>query len=130
MSNPINIDDFTQDKILELAGYHVAIAHFVRLWERKELTWEQCCYGIIFALLERNTDLTKDLMAFTQLKYIPTLKVKDIPPETISQIANYPSSILYTGIDVATGKDKTVKIVATSEASNIVDNEVNKKSDA
>lgn len=90
----ITEEDLTREKIMELARLHPVVAHYYTLWEMKRLTWEQASYGIILALIERNTSLTKDLLALRTTSLTPVLHFNEIPDDMLSQAANLPQGKL------------------------------------
>ena len=90
-AKPYDEQDLTQDKILELALHHPMIFNYVRFWREGKLTWEQVNYAIILSLVDRNTDLMKDLLALSQ-KATPgiTINLSDVDSSALSQLANLP----------------------------------------
>lgn len=84
----ITEEDLTREKIIELAKLHPVVAHYLTLWQMKRLTWEQASYGIILALIERNTSLTKDMLTLRTTSFTPFVKVDEIPNDMLSQSAN------------------------------------------
>lgn len=88
----ITEDDLTKERIIELARLHPVVAHYYCLWEMKRLTWEQANYGIILALIERNTSMAKDLLALHKTSFSPVLS--EISKDMLDQVANLPKGKL------------------------------------
>lgn len=87
----ITEDDLTREKIVELARLHPVVAHYYALWKLKRLTWEQASYGIILALIERNTSLAKDLLALRHASLFPVFRLNKTHDDVLRQAANLPN---------------------------------------